>query len=115
MLGECFIVPRSYMGFRDERDNFKDCWGTGEYKLSVIINESCEVTDQYRANWKNDYKYRKEMTQKNKELGLLEQTWQVVSKQNWNEITQSWVITTLKAPAKIISNDLIDRMGLNDK
>ncbi len=115
VLGECFIVPRSYMGFRDERDNFKDCWGTGEYKLSVIINESCEVTDQYRANWKNDYKYRKEMTQKNKELGLLEQTWQVVSKQNWNEITQSWVITTLKAPAKIISNDLIDRMGLNDK
>jgi hypothetical protein len=115
VLGECFIVPRSYMGFRDERDNFKDCWGTGEYKLSVAITESCEVTDQYRANWKNDYKHRKEMARKGKELGLLEQSWQVVSKQNWNEITQSWVITTLKAPAKIISNDLIDRMGLDTK
>ena len=114
VMGECFIVPRSYMGFRDERDNFKDCWGTGEYKLSVVINESCEVTDAYRANWKSDYKHRKEMAKKGKEMGLLEQSWQVVSNQNWDEITQSWVITTLKAPAKYISNDLINRLGLNE-
>ncbi len=115
VMGECFIVPRSYMGFRDERDNFKDCWGTGEYKLAVTIKESCEVTEQYRANWKNDYKHRKEMAKKGRELGLLEQSWQMVSKQKWDEITQSWVITTLKAPAKIISQDLIDRMGLESK
>lgn len=115
VMGECFIVPRSYMGFRDKRDNFKDCWGTGEYKLAVTIKESCEVTEQYRANWKNDYKHRKEMAKKGRELGLLEQSWQMVSKQKWDEITQSWVITTLKAPAKIISQDLIDRMGLESK
>ena len=115
VMGECFIVPRSYMGFRDERDNFKDCWGTGEYKLAVTIKESCEVTEQYRANWKNDYKHRKEMAKKGRELGLLEQSWQMVSKQKWDEITQSWVITTLKAPAKIISQVLIDRMGLESK
>ena len=115
VMGECFIVPRSYMGFRDERDNFKDCWGTGEYKLSVTIKETCDVTDQYRANWKSDYKHRKEMAKKGKEMGLLEQSWQLVSKQNWDEITQSWVITTLKAPAKYISDDLIGRMGLDSK
>jgi len=113
VLGECFIVPRSYMGFRDEGGNFKECWGTGEYKLSVTIKESCDVTDQYRANWKNDYKHRKELAKKGKELGLLEQSWQVISKQNWNEITQSWVITTLKAPAEYISNDLIKRLGMD--
>lgn len=113
VLGECFIVPRSYMGFRDERDNFKDCWGTGEYKLTVSIKESCDVTEQYRANWKNDYKHRKEMAKKGKEMGLLEQSWQIVSKQDWNEITKSWVITTLKAPSKYISTDLINRLGIN--
>ena len=113
VLGECFIVPRSYMGFRDERDNFKDCWGTGEYKLTISIKESCDVTEQYRANWKNDYKHRKEMAKKGKEMGLLEQSWQIVSKQDWNEITKSWVITTLKAPSKYISTDLINRLGIN--
>ncbi len=113
VLGECFIVPRSYMGFRDESDNFKDCWGTGEYKLTVSIKESCDVTEQYRANWKNDYKHRKEMAKKGKEMGLLEQSWQIVSKQDWNEITKSWVITTLKAPSKYISTDLINRLGIN--
>lgn len=113
VTGECFIVPRSYSGFRDEQDNFKDCWGTGEYKLSVSIKETCDVTDAYRANWKSDYKHRKELAKKGKEQGLLEQSWEIVSKQDWNEITHSWVITTLKAPAKYISTDLIERMGLN--
>ncbi len=110
VTGECFIVPRSYMGFRDEKENFKDSWGTGEYKLAIDIKESCDVTEQYRANWKADYKHRKEMTKKN--LSLLERTWQVVSKQDWNEITHSWVITTLQAPADIISNDFINKLGL---
>ena len=110
VTGECFIVPRSYMGFRDEKENFKDSWVTGEYKLAIDLKESCDVTEQYRANWKADYKHRKEMTKKN--LSLLERTWQVVSKQDWNEITHSWVITTLQAPADIISNDFINKLGL---
>lgn len=74
VMGECFIVPRSYMGYRDEKDNFKDCWGTGEYKLTVNIQESCDVTDQYRANWKADYKRRKEMAKKNRQMGIVEQS-----------------------------------------
>lgn len=115
VMGESFIVPRSYMGFRDERDNFKDCWGTGEYRLSVNIKESCDVTDSYRARWKEDYKHRKELAKKGKEMGILDQTWQVVSRQKWDELAQSWVITTLKAPAEYISNDLIDKWGLDSK
>ncbi len=110
VTGECFIVPRSYMGFRDERDNFKDSWGTGEYKLAIDIKESCDVTEQYRANWKADYKRRKEQTKKN--IGLLERTWQMVSKQDWNEITHQWVITTLQAPADYMSKDFIDKLDL---
>ena len=59
VLGESFIVPRSYMGFRDENDNYKNSWGTGEYKLDIILKETCDVTDQYRNKWKEDRKRRK--------------------------------------------------------
>lgn len=114
VMGESFIVPRSYMGFRDERDNFRDCWGTGEYKLSIDIKETCDVTEQYRANWKQDYKHRKEMARQNQQLGIVEQSWQLVSKQDWDEIAKTWVITTLKAPAQQISSDVINKLGLNN-
>ena len=114
VMGESFIVPRSYMGFRDERDNFRDCWGTGEYKLSIDIKETCDVTEQYRANWKQDYKHRKEMAKQNQQLGIVEQSWQLVSKQDWDEIAKTWVITTLKAPAQQISSDVINKLGLNN-
>jgi len=114
VMGESFIVPRSYMGFRDERDNFKDCWGTGEYKLAINIKESCDVTEQYRANWKKDYKRRKEMARRNRQTGIVEQSWQVVSRQDWDDIAQTWVITTLKAPVQQISTDVINKLGLSE-
>lgn len=38
--------------------------------------------------------------------------WQVVSNQRWDEITKSWIITTLRAPADIVTKDLIDKLGL---
>ena len=113
VMGECFIVPRSYMGFRDDKDNFKDCWGTGEYKLSINIKESCDVTDQYKAKWKEDYKYRKELAKAGKHTNLVEQSWQMISSQKWDELAQSWVITTLKAPVSKISTDVINGLGLD--
>lgn len=109
VVGESFIVPRSYMGYRDADDNFKNSWGTGEYKLSIELKETCDVTQKYRENWKKDNKRRKEL-QPNE--NLLARTWQLVSSQRWDEITQSWVITTLKAPAEIITKDAIDKLGL---
>lgn len=115
VVGECFIVPRSYMGFRDDKDNFKDCWGTGEYKLTVIIKETCDVTDQYRARWKEDYKHRRRLAKVGKHQTLAEQTWQMISSQKWDELAQSWVITTLKAPASKLSSDLINQLGLKEE
>lgn len=112
VVGESFIVPRSYMGYRDADDNFKNSWGTGEYKLSIELKETCDVTQQYRKNWKQDNKRRKEL-QPNE--NLLARTWQVVSSQRWDELTKSWVITTLKAPAEIITKDAIDKLGLEAK
>lgn len=109
VVGESFIVPRSYMGYRDADDNFKNSWGTGEYKLSIELKETCDVTQQYRENWKRDQKRRKELQSKE---NLLARSWQVISNQRWDELTQSWVITTLKAPAGIITKDVIEKLGL---
>ena len=43
---------------------------------------------------------------------FLNTTWQVISSQKWDELTRSWVITTLQAPAGIITQDVIDKLGL---
>lgn len=109
VLGESFIVPRSYMGYRDENDNYKNSWGTGEYKLDITLKETCDVTEQYRKKWKEDRKRRKEMQPKE---NFFASSWQTISNQRWDELTKSWVITTLKAPASIITKDVIDKLGL---
>lgn len=109
IVGESFIVPRSYMGYRDDVDEYKDCWGTGEYKLAITLKETCDVTEEYRSNWKKDRKQREKMSKKD---NIFTSTWQTISSQNWDEYAQSWVITTLKAPASIITTDLIEELGL---
>lgn len=109
VVGESFIVPRSFMGYRDENDNYKNNWGTGEYKLSIELRETCDVTEQYRENWKKDRKRRKKMQP---EENFFAASWQTISNQRWDELSQSWVITTLKAPAEIITRDVIDKLGL---
>jgi hypothetical protein len=47
--------------------------------------------------------------------GFVSNVWQTVSKQKWNDITKQWVITTLTAPAGVISNDIIKKMGLEQQ
>lgn len=109
IVGESFIVPRSYMGYRDKDDNYKNIWGTGEYKLEIELKETCDVTEQYRENWKKDRKRRKKLMEKE---SIWENGWQTISNQRWDELAQSWVITTLQAPAGIITKDVIDKLGL---
>ena len=109
IVGESFIVPRSYMGYRDKDDNYKNIWGTGEYKLEIELKETCDVTEQYRDNWKKDRKRRKKLMEKE---SIWENGWQTISNQRWDELAQSWVITTLQAPAGIITKDVIDKLGL---
>lgn len=109
IVGESFIVPRSYMGYRDKDDNYKNIWGTGEYKLEIELKETCDVTAQYRENWKKDRKRRKKLMEKE---SIWENGWQTISNQRWDELAQSWVITTLQAPAGIITKDVIDKLGL---
>jgi len=109
VVGESFIVPRSYMGYRDEEDNFKNSWGTGEYKLDIVLKETCDVTDEYRKNWAADRKHRKQLKKQLKAQPAT--TWQTVSNQRWDEASQSWVVTTLKAPAGTITKKMLDKLN----
>jgi hypothetical protein len=112
IVGESFIVPRSYMGYRDKNKKFHNVWGTGQYKLDIKLSETCDLTDNYRKNWKQDRKKRNKLKPKS---GFVTSVWQTVSKQKWDEITKQWVITTLTAPAGVISNEVIKKLGLDTK
>ena len=109
VVGECFIVPRSFMGYRDTNGNYNNIWGTGQYKMDIELTETCEITPEYRKAWKNDRKKRNKMIPKE---GFFPTIWQTVTSQQWDEITKSWVITTLKAPAGVISDEIIEKFGL---
>lgn len=109
VVGESFIVPRSYMGYRDET-GYRHSWGTGEYKFQIELKETCDITEQYRESWKKDRKRREKMQPKK---GILDTTWQEIKSQKWDELSQSWVITILKGPANIISTDINTRLGFS--
>ncbi len=109
VIGESFIVPRSYMGYRDGSGRYKNIWGTGQYKLEIDIKETCGITPEYRANWKADRKRRKKLVPSD---DFFSSVWQTVSSQHWDEITRSWVITTISAPAGVLSKEAINKLGL---
>lgn len=60
--GECFIVPRSFIGYYD-LDNTSPSstpiWGTGQYCVNMQISERCQKNDQYYDSddkWKEEWK-----------------------------------------------------------
>jgi hypothetical protein len=111
--GESFIIPRSYSGYRDENGRYKDCWGTGEYKVDITLSETCGVSSEYDKAWKPDWKKRKAIEAENKKNGtLLEQACQFTRNQEWDALAKQWVITTLKAPVGVITKDINKKLGL---
>lgn len=52
--GDCFVVPRSYMPVSANTPS----WGTGEYKLKVVLSQNCRYNpkDGRSAHWRHDYK-----------------------------------------------------------
>lgn len=52
--GDCFVVPRSYMPVSANNPS----WGTGEYKMKVVMTERCQYnpTAGRSTNWHKDYK-----------------------------------------------------------
>lgn len=54
ITGDCFVVPRSYMPGEANSPS----WGTGEYKMKVVMSESCRYDSKKgrSSNWHKDYK-----------------------------------------------------------
>lgn len=52
--GDCFVVPRSYMPVEANNPS----WGTGEYKMKVVMSERCKFNPKEgrSTNWHKDYK-----------------------------------------------------------
>ena len=42
IIGDCFIVPRSYVGTSNE-----PMWGTGQYKLAIEVSETCQLNAEH--------------------------------------------------------------------
>lgn len=108
VIGESFIVPRSYMGYRDSNGRYKNIWGTGQYKLDIELKETCDATPEYIADWKADRKRRQKMMPSE---GFISNIWHTISSQKWDEITRSWVITTVSAPAGVVKKEVNNLIG----
>ena len=109
VVGESFIVPRSYTGVRDQHSG-RMIYGTGEYNLGVTLKESCSLTAEYAKNWKQNRRMREKA---NKEGGnVFRNLWQTITSQQWDELSQQWVITVLQAPVDIIKEDAIEQLKL---
>lgn len=52
--GDCFVVPRSYMPVSANNPS----WGTGEYKMKVVMTEKCQYNPAAgrSTKWHKDYK-----------------------------------------------------------
>lgn len=109
LVGESFIVPRSYMPTRDEDGKYAESWGTGQYKMEVEIIEVCGVSEEFKKNWRKDFKKRKKMTGKMSkgEQEIL----QIFTNQQWDKQAKQWVATTLKGPASILNGAAASAVG----
>lgn len=109
LVGESFIVPRSYMPIRDEDGKYSESWGTGQYKMEVEIIEVCGVSDEFKKNWRKDFKKRKKMTGK---MSKAEQEiLQIFTNQQWDKQAKQWVATTMKGPASILNSAAASAVG----
>ncbi len=112
IVGNSFVVPRSYSGYLDAEGEAHPVWGTGEYQIVLDIKESCSLTPAYRKNWKQN---RRARVKAQKKGNLITTSWQYVTSQKWDEITKSWVVTVLQAPADVISSKLIEELKLKQE
>lgn len=99
LLGESFIVPRSYMQLLDDANDVHNHYGTGQYSVNIAVEESCELTEDYQKNWRKDRKYRKQLSKADKKKASFDEVWKTMTNQTWDESLKSWVVTILKAPA----------------
>lgn len=85
--GDSFIVPRSYVA---SKANHEDLWGMGQYKMNLVISESCEINKDF---------YLKEGSDSELDKAIWEPEWQLIKNRPrkttlWEDlvdsVTQGW-------------------------
>jgi hypothetical protein len=101
VTGDCFLVPRSYVGTSDMK-NTVDSWGTGQYKVDMKVSESCQINPRYykdksggwdKDKWSPEWKLIKQRKPGN---SFWQQTLKILGT---GYVGTSW-ITTLADPIK---------------
>lgn len=91
--GESFIVPRSFMPCENGSE-LHNQWGTGEYKIEIEMNETCELSEQMKKDWIKDYRRHRKLA---KEMGVpMDNPWNYFVTQRWDETSQEMVTTITK-------------------
>lgn len=113
IMGESFIVPRSYMQIPDlQAGTLHDHYGTGQYSLNVTVEETCDLTPEYRANWRDDRKMRKSLEKNGHTKASFDDVCRTITHQTWDEALSAWVVTILKAPADYSIKTLNEMMRI---
>lgn len=102
MEGDCFVIPRSYMPVAANNPS----WGTGEYKMKVVLSEKCRYNPKAgrSKNWHRDYKQLVRMQNHGK-----------VKNEYWNDIITTFrdnKNTILKATYSPALSSVPAMMGL---
>lgn len=114
VTGDSFIVPRSYIG-SDNMQTASDTWGTGQYRVDMVISESCQINEDFYTQKGKDGKRQWRKDRWNPEWQIIRKRqprknlWQQIS----NSITQQFKgnqwITTLSEPltTNLISHETL--------
>ena len=103
VTGDSFLVPRSYVGSSDMKNNMPS-WGTGQYRVEMKIEESCRLNDRYyksedgkkwvKEKWMPEWKKMKKRPKKGASQNIATMMFPQFSGDQW--------ITTLIEPASSI-------------
>ena len=104
VIGDCFIVPRSYIGVRDENGVYHDAWGTGQYKVTMIIKETCGISPEFQKNWKADWKSRPKQS-------TLTHSIATGIKETLTKNSGTWVCSITEAPMSYTKQQITKALG----
>lgn len=104
IIGDCFIVPRSYIGVRDSEGMYHDAWGTGQYRVEMTVKETCSVMPLLEKNWKADWKSRPKPT--------LKQTIALSVKETLSKNSSAWIASMTQAPIGYTKEQIIKALGI---
>lgn len=103
VFGDCFLVPRSYVGATEISDNsempLQESWGTGQYKVEMQISETCSINQEYyqTANHKWDKSKWKPEWQAIKKRSHGQSGWsKVMDVISTGYANNQWVVTLLE-------------------